>query len=154
MVTGGWKLLKSMKTSTFLLFCRNVFFSIFHCPLEATEDTLFCFPEEKLSTIYLDLQIQKDLTPPALNASHFLQEHEWMFEPFLIVVFESLNCPQCENMDLKMIQSLLERVKKWCWNTEEYAGNGGNFWRTVLSNCSEQTRDSWTNITKQKKTLW
>ncbi len=24
-----------------------------------------------------------------------------MFEPFLIVVFESLNCPQCEKMDLK-----------------------------------------------------
>ncbi len=26
-----------------------------------------------------------------------------MFEPFLIVVFESLNCPQCEKMDLKII---------------------------------------------------
>ncbi len=25
-----------------------------------------------------------------------------MFEPFLIVVFESLNCPQCEKMDLKI----------------------------------------------------
>ncbi len=34
-----------------------------------------------------------------------------MFEPFLIVVFESLNCPQCEKMDLKIIQSLLERVQ-------------------------------------------
>ncbi len=34
-----------------------------------------------------------------------------MFEPFLIVVFESINCPQCENMDLKIIQSLLERVQ-------------------------------------------
>ncbi len=32
-----------------------------------------------------------------------------MFEPFLIVVFESLSCPQCEKMDLKIIQSLLER---------------------------------------------
>ncbi len=31
-----------------------------------------------------------------------------MFEPFLIVVFESINCPQCEKMDLKIIQSLLE----------------------------------------------
>ncbi len=30
---------------------------------------------------------------------------------FLIVVFESLNCPQCEKMDLKIIQSLLERVQ-------------------------------------------
>ncbi len=34
-----------------------------------------------------------------------------MFEPFLIVVFESINCPQCEKMDLKIIQSLLERVE-------------------------------------------
>ncbi len=34
-----------------------------------------------------------------------------MFEPFLIVVFESINCPPCEKMDLKIIQSLLERVQ-------------------------------------------
>ncbi len=34
-----------------------------------------------------------------------------MFEPFLIVVFESLSCPQCEKMDLKIIQSLRERVQ-------------------------------------------
>ncbi len=40
-----------------------------------------------------------------------------MFEPFLIVVFEFLSGPQCEKMDLKIIQSLLERVK--------YAEDGG-----------------------------
>ncbi len=47
-----------------------------------------------------------------------------MFEPFLIVVFESLSRPQCEKMDLKIIQSLLERVQiyKICWKTEEPAG--------------------------------
>jgi len=47
-----------------------------------------------------------------------------MFEPFLIDVFESLKCPQCEKMDLKVIQSLLERVQicKRCWKTEEFAG--------------------------------
>ncbi len=28
----------------------------------------------------------------------------------LLVLHESLNCPQCEKMDLKIIQSLLERV--------------------------------------------
>jgi len=33
-----------------------------------------------------------------------------MFEPFSIVVFESVNCLQCEKMDIKIIQSLLERV--------------------------------------------
>ncbi len=52
-----------------------------------------------------------------------------MFEPFLIAVFESLNCPQCEKMDLKLIQSLLERVQicKRCWKTEESAGPGRFF---------------------------
>ncbi len=34
-----------------------------------------------------------------------------MFEPFPIVVFESFSCPQREKMDLKIIQSLLERVQ-------------------------------------------
>ncbi len=67
-----------------------------------------------------------------------------MFEPFLIVVFESINCPQCEKMDLKIIQSLLERV--------QICKNAGKLqiyrtWRICLKNsaqfnCSEQTRDS------------
>jgi len=30
-----------------------------------------------------------------------------MFPPFEIVVYESLNCPQYEKMDLKIIQSFL-----------------------------------------------
>ncbi len=50
-----------------------------------------------------------------------------MFEPFLIVVFESINCPQCEKMDLKIIQSLLERVQicQKCWKTAESTERGG-----------------------------
>ncbi len=67
-----------------------------------------------------------------------------MFEPFLIVVFESINCPQCEKMDLKIIQSLLERVQicKMLENCRIY-----RTWRICLKNsaqfnCSEQTRDS------------
>ncbi len=34
-----------------------------------------------------------------------------MFEPSVIVAYESLSHPQCEKMDLKSIQSLLERVQ-------------------------------------------
>ncbi len=39
-------------------------------------------------------------------------------------MYESLSCPQCENMDLKIIQSLLERVQicRRCWETKESAG--------------------------------
>ncbi len=49
-----------------------------------------------------------------------------MFEPFLIVVFESLNCPQCEKMDLKILQSLLERVQI-CKRYADSSGHGGFF---------------------------
>ncbi len=34
-----------------------------------------------------------------------------MFEPSVIAAYESLSCSQCEKMDLKIIQSLLERVQ-------------------------------------------
>ncbi len=34
-----------------------------------------------------------------------------MFESSGIDAYESLGCPRCENMDLKIIQSLLERVQ-------------------------------------------
>ena len=75
-----------------------------------------------------------------------------MFESFLIIVFESLNCPQYEKMDLKIIQSLLERVQICkdagkLKNLQElmiFLKNSSQF------NCSEQTRDSCTTITKQK----
>ncbi len=52
-----------------------------------------------------------------------------MFEPSVIVAYESLSCPQCEKMDLKIIQSLLERVQihKKCWKTKEFVGAEGFF---------------------------
>ncbi len=34
-----------------------------------------------------------------------------MFESSVIDAHESLSCPQCEEMDFKIIQSLLERVQ-------------------------------------------
>ncbi len=106
---GCWKLLNRMKIFNFFLLLKYNFFP-FITALRKQQKILACFPEDKLSTIYLDLQIQKVFSLPALNASCFLLEHQWMFEPFLIVVFVSLDCPQSEKMDLKIIQSLLERV--------------------------------------------
>ncbi len=62
-----------------------------------------------------------------------------MFPPFVIVVNESLSCPQCENMDLKIIQSLLEGFKY----TED-AGKPKNVQELedLSKNCSGPTRDS------------
>lgn len=38
----------------------------------------------------------KCLRPLVLNASRFLLKHHWMFEPFLILAYESLSCPQSD----------------------------------------------------------
>ncbi len=91
----GWR------CPNFSYFVEIYIFFPFSTALRKQQKILACFPEDKLSTIYLDLQIQKVFYPPALNASCVLLEHQWMFEPFLIVVFESLSCPQCEKMDLR-----------------------------------------------------
>ncbi len=107
---GCWKLLNRMKISNFFLLLKYIFFSIYYCPSEATEDTCM-FPGRQIKYNLPWSSNSKSFHPPALNASCVLLEHQWMFEPFLIVVFESINCPQCEKMDLKIIQSLLERVQ-------------------------------------------
>ncbi len=56
----SWLLKTFEQDEDFQLFLllKYIFFSIYYCPSEATEDTCM-FPEDKLSTIYLDLQIQK-----------------------------------------------------------------------------------------------
>ncbi len=76
-------------------------------------------------------------------------------EPYLIVVFESLSCPQYEKMDLKIIQSLLERVQicRRCWKTEESAGHGGIFWRTVLSLTVQNKQGTHEQPSLNKRTL-
>ncbi len=73
----------------------------------------------------------KSFHPPDLNACFFLLEHQRGFEPSVIVAHESLSCPQCEEMDLKIIQSLLERVQ-----IHKDAGKPKNLW--VLKDFSEE----------------
>ncbi len=41
------------------------------------------------------------------------------FSPFIIVMHESLNCPQCKKMDFKIIQL--------CWKGFKYAEDAGKF---------------------------
>jgi len=68
----GWNLLNRMK---YFSFCLNIkhFFPMF-CHWEATED-IYMFPEDNLSTIYLELQIQNVSTPNS-KCTVFL-EGEW-----------------------------------------------------------------------------
>ncbi len=62
------------------------------------------------------------------------------FSPFLIVMHESLNCPQFKNMDFKIIQLMLERVQicRRCWKTKDWR----IFLKNSRQNCSGPTRDS------------
>ncbi len=46
-----------------------------------------------------------------------------MFEPSVIAAYESLSRPQCEKMNLKIIQSLMERVQ-----IHKNAGKPQNLW--------------------------
>ncbi len=54
-----------------------------------------------------------------------------MFEFSVIAAYESLSCPQCEKMHLKIIQSLLERVQ-----IHKNAGKPQNLWE--LKDFSEE----------------
>ncbi len=151
---GCWKLLNRMKISNFFLLLKYIYFSIYYCPSEATEDTCM-FPGRQIKYNLPWSSNSKSFHPPALNASCFLLEHQWMFEPFLIVVFESINCPQCEKMDLKIIQSLLERVQicNRCWKTEGSTERGGFVWRTVLSSTVQNKQGTHEQPTQNKRTV-
>jgi len=52
-----------------------------------------------------------------------------VFESCVIVAKESLRCPRREKMDLKIIQSLLERVQihEKCKKNKEFVGAEGFF---------------------------
>ncbi len=64
--------------------------------------------------------------PLALNALCFLLEHQWMFEPCLIVVFESLYCPQCHCWKWFKYVKYARKLKNLHFLSDF-------FWRTVLS---------------------
>ncbi len=107
------KLVNRMKMGTLFLFCLNIFFFL-HCTSEAT----YMF-SRTLNKLHL---------PCSLTAWFFLLE-PWVFESCVIAANESLRCPRCEKMDLKITQSLLERVQYW--TTKEFVGPEGFFWRTA-----------------------
>ncbi len=65
----------------------------------------------------------KSFHPRALNASFFLLEHQWAFEPSVIVAYKSLSCPQCEKMDLKIIVIVGKGSNtQKCWKTKDVVG--------------------------------
>ncbi len=105
---GGWKLLNRMKISNFFLLLKYIFFSIYTA-LRKQQKILACFPEDKLSTIYLDLQIQKVFTPRLL-----------MHRVFFWSISECLNLFN----SLCLSPSIVLSVKRWISNHTVTAGKG------------------------------
>ncbi len=116
-----------------------------------TTEGLPCFPEDKISLKFTLIFKFKKFSPPlALNACSFLLEHQWAFEPSVIVAYESLS-----------VKRWISKSFSHCWKGFKYTKMLENqricgTWRIFLKNsrqfnCSGQTRDSWTTITKQKK---
>lgn len=74
------------------------------------------FSEDKILPIYT---VQKFIPP------WFIMHHVSYCRMFsAVVIVESFSYPQCEKMDLKVIEQRLERgqVCKRCWKSKECAG--------------------------------
>ncbi len=64
-----------MKMCNFFLFSLNIFYSFSTvAALQKLQKLLTCFPKDKISQIYPDLQIQKVFTP-RLNSLRYLSNY-------------------------------------------------------------------------------
>ncbi len=143
------KPLNRMKMCTFLLFCLNIIFST---ALQMLQKRVTCFPEDKISYIYPDLQVQKVFT------SRLLIYHVsfWSIREHLNLLYLHMSPPV-----ILCVKRWISKSYSHCWKGFKYTKMLENqricgTWRIFLKksrkfNCSAQTRDSWTTITKQKK---
>ncbi len=157
---GCWNFWTGWRFPNFF-FCWNIYFFPFITALRKHRRYLHVSPEDKLSTIYLDLQIQKVFPFRLLmhrvffNSLMFFWSISECWKPFYSCVWGH-QLSSVWKMDLKIIQSLLERVQyAKCWKTAEIYRT----WRICLKNsaqfnCSEQTRDSMNNQHKTKEQSW
>ncbi len=103
---------------------------------------------------------KKIIHAPALNAWFFLLENQWAFESSVKVVNESFSCTLF--FFFFFLRKDGSQNHSHCWKGFKYTKMLENqricgTWIIFLKNsrpfnCSGQTRDSWTTITKQKKT--
>ncbi len=106
-----------------------------------------CFPEDKISQIYPDLQIEQvfnpgsycTVFPSGASVSVWTLCNSCIWVPQLSSVWKDVS--QKHTVILERVQN--QRI---CGTWMIFLKNSGQF------NCSGQTMDSWTTITKWKKT--
>ncbi len=152
---GGWKRLTWMKMSTFFLFCRNIYFFPFSTALPKQQKILACFPEDKLSTIYLDLQIQKVFTPRLLMHRISFWSITECFNLFNSCVWvPQLSSVWKDGSQNHTVTAVRVQIYKRCWKTEDSAEHGGFFWRTVLSLTVQNKQGTHEQPSQNKKQSW
>ncbi len=131
----------------------HIFFS-FSAALQRLQKIVTCFPEDKISYIYPDLQIQKVFTP------HLLMH---VFFPSGASVSV---CTFCNSYiwvpQMSSVWKDASQNHSHFWKRFKYAEDAGKpkivpelgvfLKNSRRFNCSGPTQDSWTTITKQKNT--
>ncbi len=128
---GAWKLLNWMEMCKFFLFCLNIIFFHLVLPFRSYKRCMFPRRQNKLNWPWSSNS--KSFHAPALNAWFFLLEHQWVFEPSVIVVYESLSVKRC-----------ISKSYSHCWKGFKYAKMLENqricgSWRIFLKNSSSLT---------------
>ncbi len=98
----------------------------------------------------------KSFHPPALNASCFLLEHQWMFEPFLIVLIvwvHQLSSVWKDGSQNHTVTAGKGSNMQKCWKTAESTERGGFVWRTVLSSTVQNKQGTHEQPTQNKRTV-
>ncbi len=150
---GGWKLLNRMKISNFFLLLKYIFFHLL-LPFRSNRRYFACFPEDKLSTIYLDLQIQKVFTPRLLMHRVFF----WSISECLNLFNSCVWVPQLSSVWKDGSQNHTVTAGKGsnmqkCWKTAESTERGGFVWRTVLSSTVQNKQGTHEQPTQNKRTV-
>ncbi len=151
---GCWKLLNRMKISNFFLLLKYIFFSIYYCPSEATEDTCM-FPGRQIKYNLPWSSNSKSVHPPALNASCVLLEHQWMFWTFFnsCVWVHQLSSVWKDGSQNHTVTAGKGSNMQKCWKTAESTERGGFVWRTVLSSTVQNKQGTHEQPTQNKRTV-
>ncbi len=151
----SWLLKTFEQDEDFQLFSFvEIFFFPFITALRKQQKILACFPEDKLSTIYLDLQIQKVFTPRLLmhRVPSGASVNVWTFFNSCVWVHQLSSVWKDGSQNHTVTAEKGSNMQK-CWKTAESTERGGFVWRTVLSSTVQNKQGTHEQPTQNKRTV-
>ncbi len=151
-----WLLKTFEQDEDFQLFSllKYIFFPFITTALRKQQKILACFPEDKLSTIYLDLQIQKVFTPRLLMHRVSFWSISECFNLFNSCVWvHQLSSVWKDGSQNHTVTAGKGSNMQKCWKTAESTERGGFVWRTVLSSTVQNKQGTHEQPTQNKRTV-